>query len=199
MPGFVGEDEVIRRNMGLAKERMFTVEDVEAMPEDSFVELIDGRLYYMAAPTANHQEIVHFLDRSIGNYIQRKKGTCSVYPSPFAVYLNEDSSNYFMPDLMVVCDRSRIRQNGYYGAPDLVAEVVSRSSRSLDYLKKLVKYEQAGVREYWIVDPLRKTVMVYNFEAGEMNQYTFAEAVKVNIFEDLFIDFSELVLTDGAQ
>lgn len=199
MPGFIGEDEVLKRNMGLAQERVYTVQDVESMPEDEFVELIDGRLYYMAAPTFNHQEIVSFLVMKIGDYISRSGGTCKVLPSPVAVYLNEDNYNYFLPDLLVVCDKNRIRQDGYHGAPDLAAEVVSRSSRSLDYLRKLVKYEQAGVREYWIIDPLKRTIMVYHFAAGEMEQYSFSDKIKVNIFGDLFVDFSELRLTGAAE
>ena len=81
------------------------------------------------------------------------------------VILERDDYNYFLPGLIAVCDGNKIKKNGYHGAPDLVAEVVSISSRSLDYIRKPVKYEQAGVREYWIVDPLRNVVMVYDFEA----------------------------------
>lgn len=195
MPVFMEEDEVINKNMGLAQEQIYTVEDMEAMPEGEMVELIDGRLYYMAAPTANHQEIVHFLDVKLGNYIAGKGGTCRVYPSPFAVHLVEDGRHYFLPDIVVVCDRNHIKQDGFHGAPDMVAEVVSNSSRSLDYLKKLMKYEAAGVKEYWIIDPRSRSIMVYHFETGEFGQYTFADTVKVNLFEDCLIDFSELDLT----
>ena len=90
------------------------------------------------------------------------------------VILERDDYNYFLPGLIAVCDGNKIKKNGYHGAPDLVAEVVSISSRSLDYIRKPVKYEQAGVREYWIVDPLRNVVMVYDFEAvggGGVNSF----------------------------
>ena len=90
------------------------------------------------------------------------------------VILERDDYNYFLPGLIAVCDGNKIKKNGYHGAPDLVAEVVSISSRSLDYIRKPVKYEQAGVREDWIVDPLRNVVMVYDFEAvggGGVNSF----------------------------
>ena len=111
------------------------------------------------------------------------------------VILERDDYNYFLPGLIAVCDGNQIKKNGYHGAPDLVAEVVSISSRSLDYIRKLVKYEHAGVREYWIVDPLRNVVMVYDFEAGEMEQHNLKEKIKVNIFDGLVVDFSQLELT----
>ncbi len=76
------------------------------------------------------------------------------------------------------------------GAPDWIIEVVSPSSRSMDYNKKLFKYRTAGVREYWIVDPMKQLIMVYNFEQDIFKQHSFSDKVKVEIYQDFEIDFS---------
>lgn len=193
MPVYMGEEEVIRKNMGLAQEKMHTAEEIEALPEDERVELLDGQLYYMATPSRRHQGILAFLTVRIGRYLEGAR-KCRVYPAPFAVYLNNDSKTYLEPDLVIVCDQSKLDERGCHGAPDLVAEIVSPSTRSRDYLLKLTRYQNAGVREYWIVDPERGTVMVYDFTEGEVKDYTFGDIIQVGIFPDLEIDFSQIDL-----
>jgi len=126
----------------------------------------------------------------IRDYIGRKEGDCEVFPSPFAVFLNEDDRIYLEPDISVICDKDKLIDEGCSGAPDWIIEVVSPSSRPMDYNKKLFKYRNAGVREYWIVDYERNLIMVYNFEYDEMTDYTFKDKVKAGIYEDLEIDFS---------
>lgn len=192
MPMFLNEDEVIRRNMGLAQERFYTMDDIKDMPEDEMAELVDGRLYYMAAPTARHQEIVTFLCWKIQGYLRENGGTCKVYTAPYAVFLSNDDYNYFMPDITVVCDKDKMKRDGCHGAPDFVSEIVSESSRSLDYLTKLIKYKAAGVREYWIIDPLRQIITAYDFMMDEVGQFTFADSVRMCVFKDYSIDFKEL-------
>ena len=168
----------------------YTIDDIYNLPDGQRAELIDGELYMMASPNRIHQKMVHFLDWTIGNYIHGKNGDCEVYPAPFAVFLNADDSIYLEPDLSVICDRNKLTEEGCKGAPDWVIEIVSPASRSMDYNKKLFKYRTAGVREYWIVDPMKQGIMVYNFEHETFEEYTFSDKVKAGIYEDFEIDFA---------
>ncbi|MCD8347535.1 MAG: Uma2 family endonuclease [Lachnospiraceae bacterium] len=180
--------------MPLAKERIYTVEDIEALPDGQRAELIDGEIYDMSTPTRTHQRLVHHLDRIIGNYMVEKGGSCEVNPAPFAVYLNQDDYNYIEPDITVVCDPSKLDDKGCHGAPDWVIEIVSPTTRSRDYGIKLFKYRMAGVREYWIIDPGENRIAVYDFENESMYMsYTLSDKVPVGIYDgDLQIDFSAL-------
>lgn len=170
----------------------YTIDDIYNLPEGQRAELINGALYMMSAPGRIHQEIVHFLDWSIGTYIQNKNGDCKVYPAPFAVFLNADQEIYVEPDISVICDRNKLTNEGCNGAPDWIIEVVSPSSRPVDYNKKLFLYRTAGVREYWIADYERNLITVYHFEQDEMADYTFSDIIKSGIYEDFEIDFSTL-------
>lgn len=110
--------------------------------------MIDGQIYYMAPSSTKHQRILSFLHLEIGNYIRSKSGECEVFPSPFAVFLFADDSKYLEPDISVICDRNKLNDRGCNGAPDWVIEIVSPSSRPMDYYTKLSLYRSAGVREY---------------------------------------------------
>ena len=175
----------------LAQKKTYTIDDIYSLPEGGRAELIDGQIYYMAPPTRKHQEILSFLHAAIYNHITKNKGECKVYPAPFAVFLNNDDKNYVEPDISVICDKSKLTDKGCSGAPDWIIEIVSPSSRRMDYFTKLFKYRTAGVREYWIVDPEKNRVLVYNFESEDTGDYTFADSVKASIYDDLFINFSE--------
>lgn len=167
-----------------------TIDDIYHLPDGERAELIDGELYMMAAPGRVHQELVHFFDRTIGNYIQSKNGYCKIYPAPFAVFLNSDNLTYVEPDVSIICDKGKLTDEGCNGAPDWIIEIVSPSSKRMDYYIKLFKYRAAGVREYWIVDPTKKRVMVYNFEYDAVEEYAFSDKVKAGIYDDFEIDFS---------
>ena len=169
------------------KEKMYTVKDIYALPEGERAELIDGQIYYMAPPSWTHQRISSKLHQCIANYIDSKNGTCQVLAAPFAVFLVEDDINYVEPDISVICDISKLDEKGCHGAPDWVIEIVSPSSKSRDYMKKMLKYGTAGVREYWLVDPDRQMVMVYGFEKDTVGQYAFGEDVPVGIYEGFHI------------
>lgn len=178
-------------NVAMSEERLYTIADIEALPEGERAELIDGKMYMMATPTATHQRVIGFLYFEIQSYIKEKKGKCEVFLSPFSVYLDE-TNNYVEPDLIVVCDEDKVDEKGCHGGPDLVIEIVSPSSRRMDYAIKLFKYRTYGVREYWIVDPEKKRIQVYDLENGDMREYTFSDKVPVGIYQgDLEIDFSE--------
>lgn len=169
------------------QEKIYTIEDIYALPEGKRAELIDGQIYYMSAPGLTHQRILGRLYQMIADYVNGHEGKCEVLPAPFAVFLKEDDINYLEPDISVICETSKLDENGCHGAPDWVIEIVSPSSRSRDYIRKMLKYGTAGVREYWIVDPEKQTVTVYNFEKDLMEQYSFQEEIPVGIYEDFTI------------
>lgn len=176
-----------------SEERLYTIADIEALPEGERAELIDGKMYMMAAPTATHQRLISFLHLKIANYINEKKGKCEVFLSPFSVYLNE-TNNYVEPDLIVVCDKDKVDEKGCHGGPDLAIEIVSPSSKRMDYVMKLFKYRTYRVREYWIVDAQKERIQVYNLEQGDMDEFSFSDKVPVGIYDgDLEIDFSEVL------
>lgn len=180
--------------MPLLKTDYHTIEDIYALPEGQRAELIDGQIYNMAPPNRIHQRIVSQLTKIIGQYIDSKNGSCEVYPAPFAVFLNKDSKNYVEPDISVICDKDKLDDRGCNGAPDWIIEIVSTGSRQMDYFTKLFKYRTAGVREYWIVNPLKHTIMVYDFEKEERsNQYNFCDDVPVCIYEDLILNMDQLL------
>ena len=174
--------------MPLLKDDHYTIEDIYALPEGKRAELIDGQIYDMAPPSYQHQRLVMELSSTLRNYIKSKGGPCEVLPAPFAVFLNQDDYNYVEPDISVICDPSKINDKGCNGAPDFIIEIVSPSSQRMDYLTKLFKYRTAGVREYWIVNPLKQTIQVYSFEGTEdSTQYSFDDEVTVTIYGDLKI------------
>lgn len=180
--------------MPLSQEKLYTVEDIYNLPEGTRAELIDGQIYYMAPPSRKHQRITVELSTIINNYIKSQNGSCEVDIAPFAVFLNENSRNYVEPDISVICDPNKLNDKGCSGAPDWIIEIVSPGSRRMDYFTKLFKYRNAGVREYWIVDPDKNRIMVYNFETEDTGDYTFSDSVKAGIYNDFFINFSEISL-----
>lgn len=167
----------------LKKEEIYTIDDIYALPDGERAELIDGKIYYMAPPSRRHQDIIFSLSRKIADYIDSRGGECKVYLAPFAVFLNENDKNYVEPDISVICDGSKLNDKGCAGAPDWIIEIVSPGSKHMDYFTKLFKYRTAGVKEYWIVDPEKKSVMVYRFEEETMEQYSFGDDVPVGIYE----------------
>ena len=178
--------------MALPKEIVYTTEDIYSLPDGKRAELIDGQIYYMAPPTFKHQYLNTKLASQIDQYITSNKGNCIVVSAPFAVFLNEDNTTYVEPDISVICDKSKITEHGCVGSPDWIIEIVSPSSKQMDYFVKLMKYRNAGVREYWIVDPLKNRIMVYNFEMDDISNYTFSDFIKVGIYEDFIINFAEI-------
>ncbi|MDE7477745.1 MAG: Uma2 family endonuclease [Lachnospiraceae bacterium] len=180
--------------MPLPKEEFYTIKDIYALPDGQRAELIDGRIYNMAPPNRIHQKISWKLHQTIGNYISAKKGICEVYAAPFSVFLNEDDKNYVEPDISVICDKSKLDDKGCIGAPDWIIEITSPSNPENDYGIKLFKYRTAGVREYWIVNPQKQAVIVYDFEQEKRtNHYSFEDTIPVCIYEDLNICIADLL------
>lgn len=175
---------------------LITLEQYEALPENRRVEVFEGVVYDMASPSQIHQTILTELLVSLRNYIRDKGGNCSVFPAPFDVKLNDIPLIIVQPDLMIVCDKDKLDGKRCNGAPDFIIEIVSPGNPSDDYIRKLYYYKNYGVREYWIVDPRTEKIIVYYLEQSDfqMETYTFQDNIKVNIYDDLFIDFSILDL-----
>ena len=192
MQAFVGEEEVMKMNAELAMRRDFTVEDIENLPEGVRAELIDGQIFYFATPKVIHQRLLGFLYRKISDYIEENDGECEVLIAPIKVWLVEDNKNYLEPDVIVICDSDKIKEDGCYGASDLVIEVASKSTSKRDYGIKMLKYRTAGVKEYWIVDPIKNTVMVYWFEDETQNElYALSDEIEFHLFPGLKVRLSE--------
>ncbi len=176
--------------MEAIKKPKHTIDDVYSLPEGERAELIDGNIYMMAPPSTKHQLILNDINAAIYNYIKAHKGKCKVIPSPFAVFLETEdkTTNYVEPDISVICDPDKINEKGCQGAPDWIIEIVSPSSRKMDYVKKTNLYMNTGVREYWIVDPSRETVLIYRMSADWVPAFfRFGEPIKVGIYDDLEI------------
>ena len=175
---------------------IITLDQYEVLPEDKRVEVFDGVVYDMSSPSQIHQTLSMELSNIIYNYIKNKKGSCQVFSAPFDVKLSDKPLTIVQPDIMVICDMDKLDGKRCNGAPDFIIEIVSPNNPADDYIRKLYYYKNAGVREYWIVDPRRKTVIVNYFEGNKLNiQYSFESVIKVNIYEDLLINFSEIADT----
>ncbi len=172
----------------------FTLEDYYALPDEQRVELIDGVFYDMSAPRIVHQDISYLIHSSIADFIKKNKGKCKAFSAPVDVQIDCDNKTMVQPDVLVVCDRSKIQGFGVFGAPDFLVEILSVSTRKKDMTIKLAKYQQAGVREYWIVDPRKRVLITYNFMdedfvpvilplKGEAPVAIFDNRLKINLDE----------------
>ena len=139
----------------------YTLEDYYALPDDRRVELIDGVFYDMSAPSFVHQHLSSSIFGTLKEFFDKKKGNCMPMFAPLDVNLDCDDKTMVQPDVVILCDRSKIRSWGVYGAPDFCMEILSESTRRKDCVKKLQKYIEAGVKEYWILDPFQKMMLTY--------------------------------------
>ena len=172
---------------------IITMEQYEALPDNVRAEVFDGVLYNMDSPSELHQTVSTELTTILNNYIKSKKGSCKVFHAPFDVKLNDNPLTIVQPDLMITCDRNKLDGRRCNGVPDFIIEITSPNNASDDYIRKSFYYKNNGVCEYWIVDPRRKTVTVNHFEGDSVNvQYSFDSTIKVNIYNDLFINFSDI-------
>lgn len=158
----------------------YTIDDYYAIPDERRVELIDGWIYDMAAPSEKHQIILGDLFYQLYPCVAEHP-ECRLFFAPLDVRLDNDEWTMVQPDLLIVChdDPDRRRVNG---APDFVAEILSPSSRYHDMYRKFRKYHEAGVREYWIIDPEHLKVTVWHFEKETLPEtYTFQDEVELRI------------------
>jgi len=179
-------------------EKRYTYSDYIQWDDDERWELIDGVPYLMSAPNRRHQEISGNLYTQLRNFLKGKP--CKVYYAPFDVRLNADTfdNTVVQPDIVVVCDSSKLDKRGCNGAPDFILEILSPSTARYDRIIKLEAYRRAGVREYWIVDPDTKTVQVCIYKDGLyfVEGYTDADTVLVRVLDGCKIDLSEIFRDD---
>lgn len=177
----------------------YTLEDYFALTDDVRVELIDGQFFEMRAPSLRHQAFCMELSIPIRNFIQKKKGGCVVFAAPVDVQLDLDDRTMVQPDIAVVCGREKLNKDRIMGAPDFIIEVLSPSTKGKDMFLKLMKYRNAGVREYWMIDIEKERIITYYFEEDDIPViYGMDSIVSVKIFEgEISIDFSEV--TEAVQ
>lgn len=176
------------------KQGEYTLEDYYALPDERRAELIDGVIYDLASPSNIHQIIGGQIFRRFADYIERSHGQCVPAYAPLDVQLDCDDRTMVQPDVLIVCDRGKFKRGVVYGAPDLVVEIMSKSTWKKDLYTKSMKYAQAGVREYWMIDPDKKRILVYDFGHNEFPAiYGFDDVVPVGIFDGMCkVDFSEI-------
>jgi len=173
----------------------FTYSDYASWNDDNRYELIDGVVHLMSAPTATHQGILVELSRQIANYLVGK--SCRVFVAPFDVCINgkgDLDDTVVQPDILVICDTSKLNDKYCNGAPDLIIEILSPSSTRHDRIVKLNKYLQAEVREYWIVDPADSSITVHLLENGKYIIYAYDESdiIAISILDDCSIAVQDL-------
>lgn len=183
-----------------AENKRYTYADLLAWDKSEQIEIINGEAFMMAGASPRHQEISAELTRQLANFLEGKR--CRVYPAPMDVRLFEQDGDSLkevdtvvQPDLSVICDKSKIDQRGCKGAPDLVIEILSPSTQRHDQLVKLNLYQQAGVREYWIVDPENRTVRVMVQDDGILRIheiYDREDLAKVHVLDGCFIELSKV-------
>jgi Uma2 family endonuclease len=178
-----------------ASKGIHTIKDYYSLPKEQRSELIDGTFYDMAAPDGIHQDILLILGSLFRDHIRNNKGNCKVYVAPRDVQLDPgDDKTIVQPDILVVCDRSKITSRCIMGAPDFIVEILSPSTREVDLHIKALKYAESGVLEYWIIDPEKKIILVYRFPQSRFPTcFSFADTVPVGIWNDqMQVDFKEI-------
>lgn len=185
-------------------DKRYTYSDYILWKFQERVELLKGKLSKMASPSANHQTIVHNLDGLFWYHLRNQP--CRTFPAPFDVRLplpkhrvsDDKIDTVVQPDLCVVCDKSKIKKNSCVGAPDLIVEVLSPGNSNKEMKQKFELYEEAGVLEYWVVNPENRFVLVYNLdiEKGKFTAIlpplTDEDILKSNVIEGLEIPLSEV-------
>lgn len=175
-------------------------------------EKINGKIYYMS-PSANpkHSKVIFNLALAFGNYLKGK--TCEVYMDNLDIYLDEEDENYVIPDMSVLCDPSKFKDNGYHGIPSLIVEVISPTSLKRDRFEKFELYQRVGVKEFWLVDYQSKSIEQYILTNGvykplnlltivsdydyekrltEEEKQNYTTIIKPSIFNDLEIDIIDI-------
>ncbi len=174
----------------------YTIEEVSQM--ESHAELVDGRLVVTDRTSVAHNNAVVEMATALRQFIRDNNGECRVFTENVALYCNElcdDEKNFFLPDVMVVCDKSGIKDDGVHIAPMFVAEITSVSTRKQDYVEKMPVYAKIGVQEYWIVDLQRKVVIQYfkdNDFIPEIGNNSLSAPIPVHSYPGLNIDLSNI-------
>lgn len=178
----------------------FTYEDYVKIDQDIRLEVMEEQIYYMSpSPTPKHQEIVTQLGAEFAIYLRGK--SCRVFVSPIDVCLSDEQvdlqkvKEWVSPDLVVVCNPNKIGDKRIIGSPDLVVEILSPSTAKIDKLVKYNRYEKAGIKEYWIVDPIHESIDAYLLNEGSYKHcgsYFKGDTIRVSILSDFEIDLNNI-------
>lgn len=182
--------------MPLPQNKRLTYADLLSWPEEERCELYGGQVLDLASPSVRHQRAVGEIYAQLHDFLRKKP--CQAFLAPMDLRLfeqdgdaPEDVDTVLQPDLMVVCGKGQIDERGIRGAPSLVVEILSESTKQYDRVVKYSLYQKAGVPEYWLVDPERKTLQVYTLDEGKYHAgvaYTAASSVPVGVLEGCAID-----------
>ena len=173
----------------------YTLDDYYALPDERRVELIDGIFYDMAAPAVIHQKILGELFVLFRECADALESECEVFVAPCDVRLDCDNKTMVQPDIFLICHPYDLGAKALDGAPDLTLEILSPATRAKDMLLKLHKYQNAGVKEYWIIDPDHDTVLVYDLRSDDFypEKYDFDSVIPIHISDGkCSIDFSRV-------
>lgn len=182
------------------EERKYVYADYLTWDEGERVELIDGEIFNMSpAPSRKHQHVLRKLSTAFDNFLRDKE--CEVYFAPFDVRLlsenkqDDEIDNVVQPDLTIVCDKEKLDDKGCNGSPDMIIEVISPSSVKLDRWKKFQLYEKAGVKEYWLVEPVNDSVEKHVLIDGHyqfQGVFTKNDSVSVHVLTGLELDLNPI-------
>lgn len=182
------------------KENKYSFSDYLTWREGERVELIDGEVFYMSpAPSRKHQQILRDLSTEFSLFLRDK--VCEVFFAPFDVRLfstgkrDDEIDNVVQPDLTVVCNPEILDDKGCNGTPDMIIEILSPSSIKLDRWQKYLLYEKAGVKEYWIIDPINEFVEIHLKEGAQFKLrgvFTKSESVSVNTLDGFEINLKQI-------
>jgi len=178
------------------KEKYYTYADFLEWDDNVRAELYDGKILLKTIPLRVHQSIISNMIFQLKNFLKGKK--CQVYLGSIVVrfFPKEDNSddNVFLPDIIVVCDPGKLDDKGCNGPPDLIIEIISPSTAKYDRIYKFRKYQNAGVKEYWIVDPDTKSVQVCILENNRyvLSIYDETEKVPVHVLKKCVIDLTDI-------
>ncbi len=156
-------------------QQRYTYQDYLSWPDEPRYELLDGEAVMMTAPSTMHQRVIRELVTQLTIALRSKSKDCEVFPAPFDVRLgtadaaNDQTRTVVQPDISVICDRNKLDDKGCKGAPDWIIEVLSPSTASIDLIRKLRLYERFGVREYWVIHPTDRVVMMWTL--GDDGRY----------------------------
>ena len=176
-----------------SEESKIKIEEVAAIDR---AELINGELIIKSYTTTNHNNAVHKISKAFEDFIENNNGDCIVFSDVVPLHCEKlcdnNNNNYFLPDIMVVCDKNGIKQDGVYVVPQFVAEIVSDSTRKFDYNNKLNTYRDIGVQEYWIVDLQKQAIIKNIMDDGvyfpEVIHYPSIKKLSVDTYQGLIID-----------
>ena len=184
----------------------YTYKDYAQWPEEERWELIDGIAYAQATPTRDHQRISRELLFYLTAFFRGQD--CEPFHAPFSVVLPEknqqrqDARTVVEPDLVVICDQSRLHKHGYEGSPELIIEILSPSTSSKDMITKRLLYERHGVKEYWIVDPVHRIVTAYRLEGAKFTafeHFSHKDTLTTSLFPGLAINLSQVFTSVGEE